>query len=158
MADEETGEYHTAESGSSTTYPIQCGLLKKNHYCCIKGRPVKIVDYSTSKTGKHGHAKAHIVGIDIFTGKKLEELCPTTHNMDAPNVSRQEYTLMDIAHDGYLSLLDADGNEKSDIKLPDDEQLQNTIKKHFDDGKELTLSIIAAMGEEAVVACKESSS
>ena len=60
-------------------------------YVCIKGRPVKIVDYSTSKTGKHGHAKAHIIGIDIFTQKKLEELCPTTHNMDVPNVTRTEY-------------------------------------------------------------------
>ena len=49
------------------------------------------MDYSTSKTGKHGHAKAHIIGIDIFTQKKLEELCPTTHNMDVPNVTRTEY-------------------------------------------------------------------
>ena len=91
MADEETGEYHATDSGASKTYPMQCGALKKNGYVCIKGRPVKIVDYSTSKTGKHGHAKAHIVGIDIFTSKKLEELCPTTHNMDVPNVTRTEY-------------------------------------------------------------------
>ena len=29
------------------------------------GRPCKIVDMSTSKTGKHGHAKVHLVGIDV---------------------------------------------------------------------------------------------
>ena len=29
------------------------------------GRPCKIVEMSTSKTGKHGHAKVHLVAIDV---------------------------------------------------------------------------------------------
>ena len=32
----------------------------------IKGHACKIVDMSTSKTGKHGHAKVHMVALDIF--------------------------------------------------------------------------------------------
>ena len=32
----------------------------------IKGKACKIVDMSTSKTGKHGHAKVHMVALDIF--------------------------------------------------------------------------------------------
>ena len=27
---------------------------------------------STSKTGKHGHAKVNFTGLDIFTGKKVQ--------------------------------------------------------------------------------------
>jgi translation initiation factor 5A len=49
------------------------------------------VDYSTSKAGKHGHAKATIVGTDIFTGKKYEDSSPTSHNMEEPFVIRKEY-------------------------------------------------------------------
>ena len=62
----------------------------------LQNRPCKIVEMSTSKTGKHGHAKVHMVALDIFTGKKLEDICPSTHNMDVPNVKRKDYQVMSV--------------------------------------------------------------
>lgn len=75
---------------------MQCSALRKGGHVVIKGRPCKIVDMSTSKTGKHGHAKVHLVAIDIFTNKKLEDLCPSTHNMDVPNVTNDTYELVSM--------------------------------------------------------------
>ena len=83
-----------ANAGASTTFPMQCSALRKNGHVVIKGRPCKIVEMSTSKTGKHGHAKVHLVALDIFTQKKMEDLSPSTHNMEVPNVTRKEYQLV----------------------------------------------------------------
>ncbi len=121
MSDHEETTFESADAGASHTYPQQAGTLRKGAYAILKDKPCKIVDITTSKTGKHGHAKAHITGIDIFTGKKYEEVCPTSHNMDVPNVSRKDYKLLDITDDGDLSLMDQDSNTRDDLKLPEGE-------------------------------------
>ena len=79
------------------------------------------MDYSTAKTGKHGAAKASITGIDIFTNKKHEESISTGHTVGVPNVVRTEYNLIDIAGDGFVTLMNDDGSTKEDLKLPTDE-------------------------------------
>lgn len=109
---------------------MQCSALRKNGFVVIKNRPCKIVDMSTSKTGKHGHAKVHLVALDIFTGKKYEDLSPSTHNMDVPNVSRREYQLLDVSDDGFLSLMADDGDTKDDVRMPDGE-IGDKINKLF---------------------------
>ncbi|KAF0508017.1 Eukaryotic translation initiation factor 5A [Gigaspora margarita] len=151
--DEHQHDFQEAGSGASATYPIQCSALRKNGYVLLKGRPCKIVEMSTSKTGKHGHAKVHLVGLDIFTGKKLEDISPSTHNMDVPNVSRNEYQLLNV-DDNFLSLMTNDGSTKDDVRVPEGE-MGKSLEADFNDGKELLVTVINAMGEEAVVSYKE---
>lgn len=110
MADEEHHDVHfeSTDAGASKTFPQQAGTIRKSGHIVIKGRPCKVVDVSTSKTGKHGHAKCHFVAVDIFTSKKVEDLQPSSHNCDVPVVNRVEYQLIDISDDGcagrFLSL------------------------------------------------------
>ena len=117
----------------------------------IQNRPCKIVEMSTSKTGKHGHAKVHMVALDIFTGKflqswsflnitpldegkKLEDICPSTHNMEVPNVKRKDFQLIGV-NDDFLSLMDDTGDMREDLKCPEDaigEEIKAAIEKDAD--------------------------
>jgi translation initiation factor 5A len=113
-------DFQGGDAGASETFPMQCSALRKNGFVMIKNRPCKIVEMSTSKTGKHGHAKVHMVALDIFTGKKLEDICPSTHNMDVPNVKRKDYQLLSM-DDDFLSLMDDSGEQREDLKCPEGE-------------------------------------
>ncbi|OJD15518.1 eukaryotic translation initiation factor 5A [Emergomyces pasteurianus Ep9510] len=157
MADDAQHEhtFESADAGASATFPMQCSALRKNGFVVIKNRPCKIVEMSTSKTGKHGHAKVHLVAIDIFTSKKLEELCPSTHNMEVPNVSRKEYQLLDITDDGFLSLMSDDGATKDDVKLPDGEVGEKIEKLFRTEEKDTNVVVLTAMGEEVAMDAKE---
>lgn len=144
--------FQSVSSGASLTYPVQCSALRKNGYVVLNGRPCKITDVTTSKTGKHGHAKVNLVGIDLFTGKKYTDMSPSTHNMDVPNIKQNDYTLVDI-EDGFLSLLLPDGSIKADVKLPEG-TLGDNIEATFLAGTEVVCTILTAMGEENCVSYK----
>ncbi|XP_025081499.1 eukaryotic translation initiation factor 5A-1-like isoform X1 [Pomacea canaliculata] len=155
MADEE--QFESAESGASKTIPKQCSALRKGDFVCIKNRPCKIVEMSTSKTGKHGHAKVHLVGIDVFTGKKYEDICPSTHNMLSPVVKRTEYTFVDKTDDKFLRLMNDNGEIREDLRCPD-EELGKEIDAKIEAGESFLVTVLEAMGEECVVSCKNLSS
>merc|ERR1712061_639102 len=155
----------SGDSGASHVYPQQAGELRKGSHVMIKGHPCKVAEVSTSKTGKHGHAKAHIVALDIFTGKKYEDLCPTSHNMDIPFVKRTEYQLLNAdPGTGEVSLLLEDGGTKDDLNLPcfistgepteEDTKVQKEILEGFDAGKTTIVAVLSACGQEKIVGVK----
>lgn len=63
-------DYEAGQSEASATYPVQCSALRKNGNVMVKARPCKIVSMTTSKTGKHGHAKVKTLcaslGMHVF--------------------------------------------------------------------------------------------
>ncbi|KAI1309371.1 Eukaryotic translation initiation factor 5A-1 [Halotydeus destructor] len=154
MADELEEFHGTGNAGASETTPLQCSALRKGGYVMIKGHPCKVVDMSTSKTGKHGHAKVNFAALDIFTGKKYEDICPSTHNVDVPNVTRNDLTLIDISDDKYCSLMDDAGNIRENLKLPDGE-LGTKIEEEFrKEGNTVIVTVMAAVKQEQIIAAK----
>ena len=117
---------------------------------------LQVTAVSTSKTGKHGHAKCNFTAIDIFTGKKYEDIIPSTHNTHVPFVKRNEYSLVDISGDGFCSLMDPEGNMREDVRLPDyPDNFAREIQAAFDSGKPQAVVVMSAMGHDQIVQIKE---
>merc|ERR1712187_456546 len=159
------------DAGGAEVYPQQCGELRKGSNVMIKGKPCKVVDYSTSKTGKHGHAKAHIVALDIFTNRKYEDLCPKSHKMEIPFVKKIELQVLSADPDsGEVSLLLESGETKDDLNLPshdtkcgaptedqkkEDDKISKEIVEAVEKGDKTVIAIVQmACGMEKIISCR----
>jgi len=160
MSDDEGGGDHKEIAG---TRPLKASAFRKGGYILLKGHPCKVMEMTTSKTGKHGHAKVKFVGVDIFSGKKYQELMASTHNMPEVIVTKAEYTVLDINDDnGLMQLVDDKNQSGPELHLPPDDfkwsgqgepplgySIYNAFHK-LEDGKELNVSVTTAMGHSEV--------
>merc|ERR1719454_1274133 len=114
MSDEENFEIETTDAGASATVSVEAGQIRKGGYIMIKGKPCKVRDVSVSKTGKHGHAKCKFSAVDIFTGNTCEELCPSTHSIDIPVVTKTNWMITGLEGD-YVLLMNDEGDMREDL-------------------------------------------
>ena len=123
----------------------------------IKGKPCKVLSISVSKTGKHGHAKCNFTAVDIFTGKKLEDMIPSTHGTTVPIVNRSDWEIIDIEEGGEMTLMDEGGNQKTDLNLPTfPETMAEDIRNAWNGGENsVIVTVQAAVGIEQVIAFKK---
>merc|ERR1712205_88818 len=162
MGDDDEFAIQTADSGASLVVSTEAGQIRKGGFIMIKGKACKVRDVSTSKTGKHGHAKCKFSAVDIFTGATREELCPSTHAIDQPFVTKKDYSIMGLEGD-YPQLMDEDGEMREDLALPnieyktdDDNSIANMIKEmcaEVEGGAEIdiTCTVLGAIGKEKIV-------
>jgi translation initiation factor 5A len=89
----------------------------------------------------------------------MEDSLPSSHNIDVPNIKRTELSLITVDSDGYCTLMDQQGNTRSDVKLPedtdDDIELGKRIREYAEQGKEVLVTILSAMDIEKIIEVKE---
>jgi len=144
-----------ADGGALNTNPVEAGELQKGSYVVINGHACKVESLAVSKVGKHGHAKVHIVALDIFTNEKFENLVPASHVVDVPSVERTDFELDDVDKESGIVILSGDtGDLKEGLKLPDDEELLEEMINAIEDDKNAVVTVLSALGEEKIVAMK----
>jgi len=162
MSGEDDNDYEieTSTAGASLTIPMEAGQVKKGGYIMIKGKPCKVLSISVSKTGKHGHAKCNFLAVDIFTGKKLEDMVPSSHGTTVPVVNKTEWELIDIGDDDEVTLMDEGGVQKTDLNLPlIPDGMGEEIRTAWDGGENtIMVTVQAAVGLEQIVGYKKENS
>uniref|UniRef100_A0A7S2XFL6 Translation initiation factor 5A C-terminal domain-containing protein n=1 Tax=Lotharella oceanica TaxID=641309 RepID=A0A7S2XFL6_9EUKA len=128
--------------------------LKKGQMAMIKDQPCRIVDNAVSKVGKHGAAKCHLVGKNIFTGNKVEEICPGHSSVDVPSIKKSRMTVLEYnADEGTLNVMDEENNlARDDLTVPDNNpKLQEQIENLLEEGKEFKVVVLKCQGQEQVI-------
>jgi translation initiation factor 5A len=106
------------------TVPKSVGTLAKGNYVIIDGVASIVSDTSTSRPGKHGHAKVRLVAVGMIDGKKREIVMPGHDNIDVPIIEKKIAQVLNI-HDTTANVMDAETFETFDLKIP--EELQGVV-------------------------------
>ncbi len=106
--------------------PADLGSLKIGSYILLpvsdqpSGEPCRIIEYDTSKPGKHGAAKARIVGVGIFDGQKRPHVSPVSMQVHVPLIDKRAGQIISITGD-QVQLMDSETFETIDVQMIDDE-------------------------------------
>ncbi len=106
--------------------PVDLGSLKEGSYVMIDGEPCRIVEYDKSKPGKHGAAKARIVGIGVFDSVKRSLVSPVSTNVEVPLIEKKSGQIVSSSPQS-VQLMDLETFETIDIPMPADEEIRSKI-------------------------------
>ena len=106
--------------------PTDLGSLKIGSYILLPvsdqptGDPCRITEYDTSKPGKHGAAKARIVGVGIFDGQKRPHVGPVSMQVHVPLIDKRAGQIVSITGSNF-QLMDSETFETFDADLIEEE-------------------------------------
>jgi translation initiation factor 5A len=118
--------------------------LKVGRYIVIDNEPCKLVEYTTSKPGKHGEAKARMVAIGLFDGQKRSLVHPVKHKVHVPLVDRRKAQI--LANMGAeIQMMDLETFETFNVPLKD---IPEKFHSNMEPGNEIVF--LSAMGRKLV--------
>jgi|TARA_B110000263_G_scaffold219573_1_gene206895 translation initiation factor 5A len=118
--------------------------LKVGRYIVIDNEPCKLVEYITSKPGKHGEAKARMVVVGLFDGQKRSLVHPVKHKVHVPLVDRRKAQV--LANIGpEIQMMDLETFETFNIPVTD---IPEKFKASMEPGNEIVF--LSAMGRKLV--------
>eukprot|EP00771_Trimastix_marina_P001715 gnl/Trimastix_PCT/2806.p2 GENE.gnl/Trimastix_PCT/2806~~gnl/Trimastix_PCT/2806.p2 ORF type:complete len:154 (+),score=44.00 gnl/Trimastix_PCT/2806:68-529(+) len=137
--------------------PKHANLFRNGEYVVLRDRPVRIVNYSVSKPGKHGHAKIHFIGIDVETNRKVESIAGSHDMLPKPKSKRIEYEVVNIDDDQVHAMSD-DGTMITDLQLPRNSDFAQRLTSQWEnlpDDKILKITVLTVLELKVIITSRE---
>ena len=129
---------------------VEMGKFREGETIMMEDRPCKIVEIKKSKPGKHGEAKARMMGVDIFNQVKRTVVKPVKHKEKKPILTRHTGTFVSAdVQNKKLQLIDLETYEMVDNVQYDPE------KTTLEEGSNIILTYIVWEDEKMVIASKK---
>lgn len=93
--------------------------LKPGNYIWHNGKVYKVVSVETSKTGKHGSAKARVEAIS-FDGDKIVIIKPTQDPIEVPMIKKIKGQVISILSEDKVMVMDMDTYETFEAVVTDE--------------------------------------
>jgi translation initiation factor 5A len=106
--------------------PVYVGDLKIGQYVIIDDEPCRIVEYEKSKPGKHGSAKARIVGMSAFTGQKKSLISPVDSRVEVPMIDKRTAQIISISGN-LVQMMDMESYATFESPMPDEDELKASL-------------------------------
>ena len=102
-----------------STKVVGAGSVKEGSFIVVDGVACKVINAETSKSGKHGHAKARIVAVGLLDEKKREIVLPAHDNVESPIIEKKGAQVLSVSGD-IANVMDEETFETFDLKIPDE--------------------------------------
>jgi len=106
--------------------PSEVGAVKVGSYVLVDNEPCRIVDYTKSKPGKHGSAKARVVAIGVFDGVKRSFVKPVDAQVEVPIIEKRAGQVISVSPTS-LQIMDLETYEMLESPLPEEEELKSKL-------------------------------
>ncbi len=102
--------------------PVELSGIKEGSYIVIDGEPCRVVQYDKSKPGKHGAAKARVVGIGVFDSVKRSIVSPVSANVEVPLIEKRGGQVISKGANS-IQIMDLENYEVFETSVPSEEDV-----------------------------------
>lgn len=117
---------------------VSVGTLKKGDTIIIDGAACKIVSTTTSRPGKHGHAKINMMAVGLLDDKKRNLIMPGHDKVEAPIIEKKNAQVLAINGDS-VNVMDSESYETFNLDIPEE------LKDEITEGKEVLYWVLMGL-------------